>query len=248
MNILVIGESCTDIFVYGNCTRLCPEAPVPVLNPIDTITTQGMAANVVANLKSCGAEQVDLITNENPINKVRYVDAKSNQMVIRVDHDDWVTEQFKEPIFENFKHYDAVVVSDYDKGYLTVDNLRDLSYSNKLTFLDTKKPIDTWALGFNYIKINEPEWGLSVKNGANKIDWGNRLIVTRGSKGADYMGVNYPCKDNVVLRDVSGAGDTFLAGLVFYYLQSNDIIKSIEYANEVASIVVQKKGVSVAYE
>ena len=32
-SILVIGDSCTDIFVYGKTDRICPEAPVPVFNP-----------------------------------------------------------------------------------------------------------------------------------------------------------------------------------------------------------------------
>jgi len=31
--ILVIGELGTDVFVYGEVKRICPEAPVPVLNP-----------------------------------------------------------------------------------------------------------------------------------------------------------------------------------------------------------------------
>ena len=35
--ILVIGESCLDVFHYGECERLCPEAPVPVFNSIRTI-------------------------------------------------------------------------------------------------------------------------------------------------------------------------------------------------------------------
>ncbi len=34
MNVLVIGDSCEDIFVYGNIIRLSPEAPVPILQPI----------------------------------------------------------------------------------------------------------------------------------------------------------------------------------------------------------------------
>ena len=34
MKVLVIGDSCTDKFVYGECNRICPEAPVPVFNPI----------------------------------------------------------------------------------------------------------------------------------------------------------------------------------------------------------------------
>ena len=31
-DILVIGESCRDIFIYCDAPRLCPDIPVPVLN------------------------------------------------------------------------------------------------------------------------------------------------------------------------------------------------------------------------
>ena len=31
INILVVGELCEDNFIYGECKRLCPEAPVPVM-------------------------------------------------------------------------------------------------------------------------------------------------------------------------------------------------------------------------
>ena len=31
MKILVIGDSCIDIFKYGKVTRIAPEAPVPVI-------------------------------------------------------------------------------------------------------------------------------------------------------------------------------------------------------------------------
>ena len=37
MKILIIGDSCTDRFIYGNVGRLSPEAPVPVITPIETI-------------------------------------------------------------------------------------------------------------------------------------------------------------------------------------------------------------------
>ena len=29
--VLLIGDSCTDEYVYGTCERLNPEAPVPIL-------------------------------------------------------------------------------------------------------------------------------------------------------------------------------------------------------------------------
>ena len=53
MNILIVGDSCKDIFIYGEITRLSPEAPVPVLNPLKEISNDGMAKNVVNNVESC---------------------------------------------------------------------------------------------------------------------------------------------------------------------------------------------------
>ena len=33
MKILVIGDSCEDVFRYGEVNRLAPEAPVPIIKP-----------------------------------------------------------------------------------------------------------------------------------------------------------------------------------------------------------------------
>ena len=49
---------------------------------------------------------------------------------------------------------------------------------------------------------------------------------------------------DVPVKDISGAGDTFLAGLVSKYLKTVDIIKSIEFAQKCTTKVVQKHGVS----
>ena len=51
MKILVIGDSCTDIFRYGEVDRIAPEAPIPVLKPLKETSNPGMAGNVVTNLK-----------------------------------------------------------------------------------------------------------------------------------------------------------------------------------------------------
>ena len=70
MKILVIGDSCTDIFRYGKVERLAPEAPVPVIIPEKETSSPGMAGNVVRNLEALGAE-VDFITNRVEIKKIR---------------------------------------------------------------------------------------------------------------------------------------------------------------------------------
>ncbi|WPU92420.1 D-glycero-beta-D-manno-heptose-7-phosphate kinase [Mucilaginibacter sabulilitoris] len=54
--ILVIGDLMIDHYIWGNATRLSPEAPVPVVNVNSESTTLGGAGNVVQNLVSLGAQ------------------------------------------------------------------------------------------------------------------------------------------------------------------------------------------------
>ena len=50
--ILILGDSCVDEFVYCDCKRLCPEAPVPLLDIKETVQNRGMAGNVYRNLRA----------------------------------------------------------------------------------------------------------------------------------------------------------------------------------------------------
>ena len=86
MNILIIGESCKDVFHYGSCKRLCPEAPVPVFNSSGIASNGGMAMNVYNNVNTLGAN-ANLVTNKNweSITKTRFVDKRTNHMFMRLD-------------------------------------------------------------------------------------------------------------------------------------------------------------------
>lgn len=53
--ILVIGDLMVDHYIWGQATRLSPEAPVPVVNVSNESVTPGGAANVAQNLVSLGA-------------------------------------------------------------------------------------------------------------------------------------------------------------------------------------------------
>jgi sugar/nucleoside kinase (ribokinase family) len=48
--------------------------------------------------------------------------------------------------------------------------------------------------------------------------------------------------------DISGAGDTFVAGFTTKYLETNNINESIIFGNRCSSQVIQKRGVSVISE
>ena len=52
MKIVVTGEACEDVFIYGDCKRLCPEGPVPVFAPQERHTYKGMAANTRENMNN----------------------------------------------------------------------------------------------------------------------------------------------------------------------------------------------------
>jgi sugar/nucleoside kinase (ribokinase family) len=110
-----------------------------------------------------------------------------------------------------------------------------------LTFIDTKKPLSAEMGNYTFIKINEVEW--ENCKGQEYETWRDRLIITMSERGAMYDGITYPVNNDIEVRDLSGAGDTFMASLVVSYLKTHSIEISIQYANECATKVVQKRGV-----
>jgi D-beta-D-heptose 7-phosphate kinase/D-beta-D-heptose 1-phosphate adenosyltransferase len=243
MKILVFGELGVDKFIYGDCTRLNPEAPTPVFKPTQTKSNMGMAGNVLANLKSLGVD-VELIHQQERIVKTRYVDEKSNYILIRVDEETKIDSL----VFSNIQdieltEYDAIIISDYNKGFLTEEMMEYIMVNSSLTFIDTKKAFGAWIKNATYIKVNESE---SKNPSHNKLVTElikNRLIITRGGDGCDLNGNNYPTK-KVDVRDVAGAGDTFIAALTAAFVKTKEIETSIYFANECATHVIQKRGVA----
>jgi len=243
MKILVIGDSCFDIFRYGKVDRLAPEAPVPVINPESESITPGMAGNVVRNIEALGY-QVDFITNTTDIKKIRYVCSKYNHLLLRVDEGDKcdnITPQTLNNI--EWSEYDAVVISDYCKGFLSESNIETISKNHPLTFLDSKKLLGDWAHNISFIKINYHEYENNQHILSNDPVLLSKTIVTRGKYGCVFQGKNYPTQE-VSVKDVSGAGDTFLSGLVVEYTKSKNIELAIDFAQQCTTVVVQKSGVS----
>lgn len=241
MKILVIGDSCKDIFIYGSVDRISPEAPVPVFKPIRKTENGGMAKNVKSNLEALGVK-VDIMTNTNGIKKIRYVDERSNQMVLRVDEHDYCR-QINRQELANVNGYDAVIISDYCKGFLQEKHIEYICEKCNNVFIDTKKQLGNWALKADYIKINDLEHRKNFEIIPNYPDMKDKLIVTQGKNGCIFQDETFPTQE-VPVKDVSGAGDTFLAGLVFEYVTSNNIKKAIKFAQKCTTKVVQKHGVS----
>ena len=236
----MIGESCQDIFVYCDAKRLAPDLPVPVLSEKRVETNPGMAANVYRNILAHVSDCL-LLTNRNweKITKTRYVHEESNHLFLRVDtpHEvdtlDILSLEFNSEI---------LVISDYNKGFLSESVIEEICNRHQQVFLDTKKVLGRWAEKAAFIKINNYEYNRSIPFITESMN--DKLIHTRGSNGCDFRGINYPVEE-ISVRDTSGAGDSFMAALVINYLKTADIISSIKSANSAASKVVKTRGVGV---
>ena len=238
MKVLLIGDSCEDRYFYGDVKRLNPEAPVPILEYRRGVTSKGMAWNVRENLMSFGVE-VYISTHPEEIIKTRYIDEKSNQQIMRYDEEPKV-----EPLSYDFpkewnSEYDALVISDYDKGFITQEKLFELSnWFQGPVFIDTKK---ICIPGNAFIKVNEYEF----KKITHFIP--DNMIITKGGEGTEYQGKMYPA-EKVNVFDVVGAGDTFLAALTYGYLKYGRIEEAIPLANKAAAVAVSHRGTYVLTE
>lgn len=224
MNVIVIGDGCVDEYRYGNIRRVNPESTAPLLSFDHKVEKLGMSFNVAANLNSFGVSttiNVPTVLSR----KIRYVDSRTQGHLLRVDHDA-IAEPYK---VESKYDCDAIVISDYNKGFITDSVIHEISkvYDGPI-YMDTKKK-NLKDFSNIFIKINEREM-----LEASSLPRPEMLIVTHGSKGAKYMGKFYPVPYTEVV-DVCGAGDVFLAALVSNHLKTANIINAIEFANIKAS-------------
>ena len=240
--VLVIGESCTDIFVYGTSKRKSPEGNGPVFVPISETYGLGMAGNTANNLMAMGLD-VDTYFDKGNITKTRYVNKDTNELYLRLDEND-ITDRINIIDLPDLVKYDIVVISDYCKGFLTEEDIAKIASLHSLVILDTKKKLGDWCKDITFIKVNRQEFqnnfGVIKEN-----DWlFDKIICTLDRGGAMHKTKIFEVQ-SIDTADVSGAGDTFVSGFVARYLECNNIEESIDWANYCAGEVVKKKGVSV---
>lgn len=234
MKILLIGDSCKDVYHYGKCRRINPEAPVPILEEDYFETKEGMSSNVYENLLSLGVD-VTHLKNKEQIEKHRIVDLTYRQQLIRYD----IGEKNIKPLeLKELKSgFDIIVISDYNKGFITYEVAKYICefYKDIPIFVDTKKK-DLKCFSNCYIKINNIEYEL-----LEDYNKDCELIVTLGGEGALYKDQIYKTK-KVEVYDVCGAGDVFLSALVYKFSKDNNIKSAIHLANRLASYTVTKLG------
>lgn len=238
----MIGESCKDVFVYCDTTRLAPDIPVPILEVQRQHANPGMAKNVERNIvaihKAC-----EIYTNKNwhKVTKTRYMHHASNHAFVRVDADHSMERVNVKKI--SLSKYDIIAISDYNKGFLHHDDIAYICKNHACVFVDTKKPVGGWLKNATYIKINSYEYERSMP--IHKSIY-KKIIRTMGSEGAEFLGTVHPV-EKVEVEDSSGAGDSFFAALIVRFAETNNILEAIRFANDRASEVVQHRGVTVIH-
>ena len=193
-----------------------------------------------------------------------------NQQLLRIDHENTdkinrVTEKkLSKKLLNKIKEFDAIVISDYAKGVITKDLIRELLRIVKKydipVIVDPKPKNKEIYQGVYLIKPNLKEaveiTGIEAENDNDIIKIGEKLVkkfksnilLTCGEKGmhlfsTDGKKEHLPTKAKEVY-DVTGAGDT-VAAVIALSLASGANLKEASFiANKSAGIVVEKAGTS----
>lgn len=178
----------------------------------------------------------------------------------RVDDEDWIEEtQLEDQVWTNIivDKNDIVVLSDYNKGTIKKP-LGFIQKTKAKIIVDPKLSLDQY-MGAYVCTPNKKEFESYVgswrtpKELINKAALTrdhlqlNYLIVTLGSEGVLLIGdsiEHYPATQQEVY-DVTGAGDTFVAGLALSLHQGLNISQATIVANKLAGISVGHNGTYV---
>jgi len=161
-------------------------------------------------------------------------------MFLRVDEGDNFNDSFKWNSFTDTSigQADIVIVSDYNKGFLSDLDLKEIARKSVLSILDSKRKLTNDIIeGFTFVKLNESE----RLNNLNLTT--NNIITTLGKRGAEYNGILYESPNPQDTIDVSGAGDTFTAAFIGKFYQLQEEGAAIKFANRKSAEVVSQRGV-----
>ena len=295
-NILVIGDIIIDHFIWGDVSRISPEAPVPVVNVTHENLLLGGAANVLNNIYAMGGKATmcgiigDDIMGENllgllndlgsstegvirtadrPTTKKTRIIAQ-HQQVVRFDREKTsaLHEETSKALFafieNNLYSFQAVIISDYNKGIITSDLMTMLRSKladkpeipiivdpkpkniERFTGATILTPNSHEAEQMSGIEISDNEKLVQAAQAIRKSLKTKALLITRGEAGmALFEGDNDPFIIPTVARevfDVTGAGDTVIASLALGLATGLSFKDASILANRAAGIVVGKLG------
>ncbi len=291
-NILVIGDVMLDHYVWGNVSRISPEAPVPVVNVTRESLLLGAATNVVNNIQSlggkvsvCGVIGRDnagkqlihmlgergipadgLIVEEGRQTTIKTRIIAHSQQVVRFDRETkiGIERATRLRIFDFVRDrvrngLDAVILSDYCKGVVTKELVRDIvklaRKNNIMVSVDPKVNHFGMYRGVTILTPNTKEASIGAKmdieDEKSLCNAGRLLLrhlkcdavlITRGEHGMSLFErsgrvTHIPTVAREVY-DVTGAGDTVISALTLAMAAGSGMVDAARISNFAAGIVV----------
>lgn len=295
LRVLVVGDLMLDRYIWGDATRISPEAPVPVIDIARETWTAGGAGNVALNVASLGARcavagyigrdeagrklsaalaekgitAIPTPGSSQTIMKTRVM--VQHQQLCRLDRESppdayrVTAKQAERLLQKEIAACDAVVLSDYAKGLLAddlVDRVSSLARdAGKFVALDPKPKRKLAFHGLDLITPNKRESlqlaGIDVPPHTpypaaevcarlHALFATKHLVITLGEEGMLLSSHGKILKTIPTaareVYDVSGAGDTALAGLVLALSAGASLEVAAHFANAAAGVVVGKLG------
>lgn len=186
------------------------------------------------------------------------INSNSEQEIIQ-----WIT--------ENIEKYDAIILSDYNKGVMTSNIIQTLAKLNSnleyFIALDGRHYHKYAKVGLTLITPNYSEAAKMVETENDKdrvkqvSNWGEKLYLSASSKyctvtldkdgASSFHKAEFQAHMPTGQVDrpyVCGAGDTFVATQVLALISGASIRESLELANKAAKAAIQKKDTAICTE
>lgn len=212
-----------------------------------------------------GVETV-LMRDQNINTTVKLRVVARNQQLIRLDFEDTPTHEVLDGVKNRFRELlaecDTVILSDYGKGGLThvVSFIEWARQAGKPVLIDPKGDDYAKYTGATLLTPNRAELRQVTGSWKNEADLQEKaralrrnldlqaLLLTRSEEGMTLFRDGEPHYQPTQARevfDVSGAGDTVIAGMGLAMAAGLDLPEAMRLANAAAGVVVGKLGTAV---
>lgn len=236
------------------------------------INGQDIAGEALMNILIQRGVNCDGIFTENRPTTVKTRVIAHNQQVVRFDREDrkYVDGKILKGILGYINsvlfHYDAVIVSDYQKGMISQELIRDIVKKAKpkemFIAVDPKVGHFDFYKGVSLITPNVMEASsgsnIEIRDDKTLLRAGRSLmkklsckavLITRGEQGMSLFEKNKVTHIPTVARkvyDVTGAGDTVISAFTLACASGANMEEAAVIANHAAGIVVGEVGTAVA--
>lgn len=225
----------------------------------------GHARELEAALGAYGVDTGGLVEDHSRPTTTKTRVIAAHQQVVRVDEEstgpisEAIVAEVLAAVKKDLASADAIVISDYAKGFLTPQLLRGVIGAGKPVFADPKGADATRYQGAFLLKPNRLELGLLTglpsDTHAEVLAAGTRLaasmpgthiLVTEGSEGMTLFSANQPPEHLAStprqVFDVTGAGDTVLAVIAMAITAGASWAQAMQLAAEAAGIAIGQMG------